>query len=169
MQGIESTAESSGGRSSEGPSPQAAGALVSRGICNLPAWMMQHQECAAGIVLPAAASEQHAPPSPIRIWPPSGALACTGTLSTSTSHHLVRACGKAAVSEELLRECARCALARFTESEPQSFLCHVGSEEASVARMTSHALQVFASCGFAWPPMSNRKERLVALVKSLFR
>jgi hypothetical protein len=35
--------------------------------------------------------------------------------------------------------------------------------------MTRHALQFFASSGFAWPPMSNRKERLAAVAQSLFR
>ena len=84
-------------------------------------------------------------------------------------HPPVRALGEAAVSDALLRECARGALALFTESEPQSFSCCAGSKEAPEAQMTSHALRFFASSGFAWPPMSNRKERLAALVKSLFR
>jgi hypothetical protein len=35
--------------------------------------------------------------------------------------------------------------------------------------MARHALQCFASSGFAWPPMSNRKERLAAVTQSLFR
>jgi hypothetical protein len=37
-------------------------------------------------------------------------------------------------------------------------------QEALDNEMTRHALQFFASSGFAWPPMSNRKDRLAAVL-----
>jgi hypothetical protein len=52
-----------------GAALQVTGALVSRGICNLPAWMVQSEGSAASAV-PLAADEQQLPPSPIRIRPP---------------------------------------------------------------------------------------------------